>query len=106
MRVLNSYPPHHRMAFASSSIPYPHPYGSPHGLLSQRERYGLTTFRTSNLDDLGSAYPPVARHLRKMMGEHLLLATYLLVQACQPLWLVGSHDVYQRFTWVSHVIPP
>ena len=30
------------------------------------ERYGLTTFRTStSLDELGSAYPPVARHLRE-----------------------------------------
>jgi hypothetical protein len=28
----------------------------------------------------------------------LYLATYLLVQACQRLWLVGSHDVYQQFT--------
>jgi len=82
------------------------PIGSPYGLLSQWERYGLTTFRTSTLDELGSACPPVARHLREMMREHLLLATHLLVQACQPLWLVGSHDVYQRFTYVSHVIPP
>jgi hypothetical protein len=24
-----------------------------------------------------------------------------LVQACQRLWLAGSHDVYQQFTWVS-----
>ena len=80
--------------------------GSPYGLLSPWERYGLTTFRTSTTDELGSAYSPVTRHLRKMMGEHLLLATYLLVQACQPLWLVGSHDVYQRFTSVRHVILP
>jgi hypothetical protein len=28
----------------------------------------------------------------------LYLATYLLVQASQRLWLVGSHDVYQQFT--------
>jgi hypothetical protein len=36
----------------------------------------------------------------------LYLATYLLVQACQRLWLVGSHDVYQQFTWISHAIHP
>ena len=28
----------------------------------------------------------------------LYLATYLLVQASQRLWLAGSHDVYQQFT--------
>jgi hypothetical protein len=71
-----------------------------------RERYGLTTLRTSTMDELGSACPPVAPHLRETKGERLHLATYLLVQASQPLWLVGSHDVYQRFTCVSHVIPP
>jgi hypothetical protein len=40
------------------------------------------------------------------MRERLHLATDLLVQAAQPLWLVGSHDGYQRFTCVRHVIPP
>jgi len=28
----------------------------------------------------------------------LHLATYLLVQASQRLWLAGSHDIYQQFT--------
>jgi hypothetical protein len=63
-----------------------------------RERYGLTTFHTNTLDDLGSACPPVERHLREMNKKHLHLSTYLLVQAFQPLWLVESDDVYQRFT--------
>jgi hypothetical protein len=58
------------------------------------------------MDELGSACPPVAPHLRETKGERLHLATYLLVQASQPFWLVGSHDVYQRFTCVSHVILP
>ena len=31
------------------------------------------------------------------------LTTYLLVQACQHLWLVASYDLYQHFTWVDHV---
>src|SRR6516165_2895837 len=39
----------------------------------------------SDSDDGGWEIPPC-------------LATYLLVQASQRLWLVGSHDVYQRFT--------
>jgi len=29
-----------------------------------------------------------------------------LAQACQHLWLVGSHGVYQQFTYVDHAIPP
>ena len=29
------------------------------------------------------------------------MATYLLVQACQHLWLVFGNDVYQRFTCVA-----
>ena len=49
---------------------------------------------------LGLASPPVARRLRQVSWEHLILATYLLVQACQHLWLVLSNDVYQRFTCV------
>ena len=36
----------------------------------------------------------------------LHLATYLLVQASQRLWLAGSHDVYRQFTWVSRAIHP
>jgi hypothetical protein len=27
-----------------------------------------------------------------------------LVQACQHLWLVPNHDVYQQFTYVDHAI--
>ena len=72
----------------------------------RKERYGLTTFRTRTMDEVGSACSPVAQHLRETMQERLHLATSLLGQAWQPLWLVGSHDVYRQFTCVSHVIPP
>ena len=58
------------------------------------------------MDEVGSACSPVTRHLREVMQDHRHLVTYLLVQASQPLWLVGSHDVYRHFTCVSHVIPP
>lgn len=50
---------------------------------------------------LGLASSPVARRLRQVSSKHLNLATYLLVQACQHLWLVLSNDVYQRFTCVA-----
>jgi hypothetical protein len=39
-------------------------------------------------------------------GELPCLATCLLAQACQHLWLASSHDVYQRFTWIDLAIPP
>jgi hypothetical protein len=53
--------------------------------------------------------PPLRRWrngLRGGMGESPYRAMCLLAQACQHLWLVGSHDVYQRFTWVDQAIPP
>ena len=95
------------MAFASSGVLYPHPHGLALRLAFPDGRdTGLPRSTRVPLDDLGSACPPVAQHLRETMGKRLHLATSLLVQASQPLWLVGSHDVYQRFTCVSHVIPP
>jgi hypothetical protein len=105
--VLNPYPPPYRMAFASSRVPYPHPRGLVLRLAFPYGRdTGLPRSARIPLDELGSACPPVAQHLREVMGKCLHLATYLLVQASQPLWLVSSHDVYQRFTSVSHIIPP
>ncbi len=104
----NPYPPHYRRpSLFPAPIPAP-PLARLTACLPflRKEHYGLTTFRTSTMDEVGSACSPVARHLRETMRERLHLATYLLVQACQPLWLVGSHDVYQQFTCVSHVIPP
>jgi hypothetical protein len=42
--------------------------------------------------------------LRWGKGGPPILPTCLLAQACQHLWLVGSHDVYQQFTYVDHTI--
>lgn len=70
------------------------------------ENYGLTMFRMSTINGLGPACPPVAHHLRQKMAQLLYLATYLLVQAYQHLWLVLAYDVYQRFTSVDHTIQP
>ena len=39
-------------------------------------------------------------------GKLPYLATCLLAQACQHLWLASSHDVYRRFTWIDRAIPP
>lgn len=69
------------------------PIGSPCGSLSQREDYGLTTFRVSTKNGLGLASSPVAPHLRPEICEPRHLATCLLAQACQHLWLVRNNDV-------------
>src|SRR5262249_31213945 len=43
---------------------------------------------------LGPASTPVARRLRRVSSEHPGLATYLLVQAYQHLWLVLCDDAW------------
>ncbi len=58
------------------------------------------------MNGVGLAFAPVAQRLRQEILQLLFLATYLLVQACQHLWLVRSHDVYQRFTSVDRTIRP
>ena len=93
-RGLNPYPPHYRMAFASSRVLYPPPHRLALRLTFPGGREtGLPRSARVPLDEVGSACSPVARHLRETMRERLHLATSLLGQACQPLWLVGSHDV-------------
>jgi hypothetical protein len=69
------------------------PISLPHGLLSLWEADGLTTFRVRTKNGVGLACSPVAHHLRQEILQLLFLATYLLVQASQHLWLVRSHDV-------------
>jgi hypothetical protein len=64
------------------------PCGFPSGAFAP-ESNGLPTFRVCNhRGEEGDASSPVARHPRGVSSEHPSLATYLLVQACQPLWLV------------------
>src|SRR5882724_13585044 len=61
LRVLNSYPPHYRVAFASSILPFPHIYrlalrlAFPHG-----RRTGLPCSVSVTTNGLGALYPPVA----------------------------------------------
>jgi len=58
------------------------------------------------MDEVGSACPPVAPHLREVMREHFHWPRTLWFKPDSPFGLLASHDVYQRFTSVSHVIPP
>ena len=98
-RGLNPYPPCYRAAFASPSSstrrPFGPPYGGPTPKGGRRAYHVPRTYQGwfrlclfaggSDDDDRGLEIP-------------LYLATYLLVQASQRLWLAGSHDVYQQFT--------
>ena len=64
--------------------------GSPCGLLSS-SRGNVRDYHVPRkylTDRLGSAHTPVELHLRWRMLEPPYLSTYLLVQACQHLWLV------------------
>ena len=97
---LNPYPLDYRAAFASSLILYPPshrrppcggptPRGGRRAYHVPRMNHGwcrLCLFAGgSDSDDRGWENP-------------LYLATYLLVQASQRIWLAGSHDVDQQFT--------
>jgi len=44
------------------------------------------------LSRLGAAYTPEVQHLRQRTIKPLYLTSYLLVQACQHLWLVDFDD--------------
>jgi uncharacterized protein with von Willebrand factor type A (vWA) domain len=59
---------------------------------------GLTRSMCVSRSGVGPACSPVAQRLRQVKEKHLYLATRLLAQAYQHLWLVRSHDVYQQFT--------
>src|SRR5262249_40131300 len=87
-RRLNSYPARYRPAFASSLLSYP----QPHRLILRLAFPGgeLRAYHVALLKPrgLGPACTPVARHLRQVSSPHPDLATYLLVQAYQHLWLV------------------
>ena len=70
----------------------------PVSILQNQEIYGVSTFHiNTTLSNLGSARPPVAPHLRRRTLEPPFLTTYLLVKACQHLWLLlndGSAAVH------------
>ncbi len=68
------------------------PIGSSYDSLSLAG--GLRAYHVALLKQhgLGPASTPVARHLRRVSSEHPDLATYLLVQAYQHLWLVLCDD--------------
>jgi len=96
----NPYPPHYRMAFAFSSFLYPHCHRRSlrFACRSVRRQYGLTMFHTRYMNRLDPAFSPVIFLSLCPYHANEQPITHLLVQACQHLWLVKFHEVYQQFT--------
>ena len=102
---LNPYPPHYKAAFAFSILLYPTPHRLALRFAVPRGRMpGLPRFPYVPSDGLGAVCPPVV--VLSAIGEREtpIPTTCLLAQACQRLWLVGSHDVYPRFIYLLHTI--
>jgi len=106
------------LGLCSASVRFEH-LGANIGLTKlAREGEGLTTFRLFPEDGLDPAYPPAAPHLRQKTPTasapgRLPFGSSLQVpksksspEACQYLWLVRTHDVYQQFTFVGHAVRP
>ena len=82
-------------------------------LLKEWERYGLTTFHTSDNNGLGLSYPPavimsVQPHLDRELTDCTPFGSSLQPrfwsEALNIIWLVLRNDVYQTFTLVDHTI--
>jgi hypothetical protein len=63
-------------------------------------------FHLSNDGGLDPASPPAVLLSVYPYIKEKYPTAYLLVQACQHLWLVASDDVYQQFTFVDHTTKP
>src|SRR5262249_24761559 len=84
----NPYPPAYRAAFACSLLLYPLPPRYPLRGTYHRGRQRAYHVPPRYPRGLGRASTPMARQLRRGRSEPPNRATYLLVQACQPLRLV------------------
>ena len=103
----NPYLCHYSKAFAFSVIPdlpfyrLISRFAFPEGRMT-----GLPRSAELPNDGLGTAYTPVAQHLRQRKVEPLNLATYLLVTASQQLWLLSDNDASGQFTFICHTVKP
>jgi hypothetical protein len=107
-RGRNPYPPHYRMAFASSILPFPHAYRLALRLAFPcGRRTGLPCSVSVTANGVGALCPPVAWDAHdKEARTPCTRYSAVLAQACQHLWLVFCDDVYRAFTWVRHTIHP
>ena len=106
---INPYLPHYRVAFASSFLfsPYRHQpalrLACPEG-----DGMGLPRSAYSTTNTLGPLYLPVGIRPCRTTLNTSEPPTYLLVQACQLLWLVKYHGSYEHslaLTIVSYPNP-
>ena len=67
---------------------------------------GLTVFRLSNMNGLGSVFLPVVEGPCNPIPKRINPPLALLAQACQHFWLVPHDGIYQQFTWVSLITQP
>ena len=70
------------------------------------QRVGLTVFRLSNMNGLGSVFLPVVECPCNPIPKRINPPLALLAQAYQHFWLVPHDGIYQQFTWVSLIIQP
>lgn len=83
------------------------PISNPYGSLSLSGELRIFHVPLVCLDGLGSACSPVMFAVSD--GGNWIPpypSHYLLVQACQHLWLVRLYGVYQQFACASHTIEP
>jgi hypothetical protein len=96
----NPYPPHYRMAFASSILPFPHAYRLALRLAFPCGRRTGLPCSVSVTDEWGRralSTGSVAAHDKEARSPCTRYSA-LLAQAFQHLWLVVCDDVYRAFT--------
>ena len=97
---LNPYPPDYGAAFASSLILYPPPHRRP-PCGGPTPKGGRRAYHVPRTYHGWFRLCLFAGGSTATAGERGCPCTWphtVLVQACQHLWLVGSHDVYRQFT--------
>ncbi len=107
-RGRNPSPPHDRMAFASSILPFPPVYRLALRLTFPcGSRTGFPCSVSVTTNGVGALSPPVAWDAHdKERGSPCTRYSALLAQAFQHLWLVFVDDVYRAFPWVRPTIHP
>ena len=110
--VINRYPLHYKMAFACSTIPYPPSrqlalrFAFPHGKTSGLPRSACRPEWVRSRLFAGGAYVCEWRGENSATRPLTFWSKPRRLAAAQPLWLVSTNDVYQRFTCVDHAIQP
>jgi len=107
-RGRNPYPPHYRVAFASSILLCPHVYRLALRLAFPCGRRTGLPCSGSVTDEWGRralSTGSVVAHDKERENPCTRYSA-LLAQAFQHLWLVFSDDVYRAFTWVRPTIHP